>query len=42
NRDYPLVMGTTMIYGVLLILANLIVDILYAVIDTRIKLAGAK
>ncbi len=39
NRDYTLIMGVTLIYAVLLIVANIIVDVLYAVIDPRIKLA---
>ncbi len=37
NRDYPLVMGITLIYTVILVLANLIVDILYVYLDPRIK-----
>jgi len=37
NRDYPLVMGTTVFFAALLILFNLIVDLLYGVIDPRIK-----
>lgn len=37
NRDYPLVMGTTVFYSALLILMNLIVDLMYGVIDPRIK-----
>jgi oligopeptide transport system permease protein len=37
NRDYPLVMGTTVFFAGLLILFNLIVDLLYGVIDPRIK-----
>jgi len=37
NRDYPLVMGTTVFYAALLILFNLIIDLLYGVIDPRIK-----
>lgn len=39
NRDYPLIMGVTLVYAVLLIVANIIVDVLYAVIDPRIKLS---
>ncbi len=39
NRDYPLVLGLTLMYSVILIAANLIVDLLYAIIDPRIKLA---
>ncbi len=38
NRDYPLILGLTLLYAVMLIAANLIVDLLYAVIDPRIKL----
>lgn len=38
--DYSLVLGMTVFYGGFLILANLIVDILYGIIDPRIRLAG--
>lgn len=38
NRDYTVVMGVTVFYSALLIICNLIVDILYVVIDPRIKL----
>jgi oligopeptide transport system permease protein len=38
NRDYPLIMGVTLVYAVLIILANLLVDIMYAVIDPRVRL----
>ena len=38
GRDYPMIMGTTIFFAALIILANLIVDILYRVIDPRIKL----
>ena len=37
NRDYPVVMGTTLIYAVLLVVANLLVDITYAWLDPRIR-----
>lgn len=37
NRDYPLIMGVTVFYSALLIIMNLIVDLLYGVIDPRIK-----
>lgn len=40
NRDYPLIMGTTIFYSIVLISIILIVDILYTVIDPRIKLSG--
>jgi len=39
NRDYTLIMGVTLVYAVLLILANIVVDVLYAVVDPRIKLS---
>lgn len=38
NRDYTMVMGTTIILATLVIAANVVVDILYKVIDPRIKL----
>ena len=38
GRDYPMIMGTTIFFAGLIILANLVVDILYRVIDPRIKL----
>ncbi len=37
NRDYPLVMGTVIIYAVFLIAFNMIVDISYRYIDPRIR-----
>lgn len=40
NRDYPLVLGTTLVYAVLVVLANLLVDLLYAWLDPRIRVAG--
>lgn len=39
NLDYPLIMGTTVFYAALLILIYLFVDILYVVVDPRIKLS---
>lgn len=37
NRDYPLIMGILMILSIIILLSNLIADILYAIIDPRIK-----
>jgi ABC-type dipeptide/oligopeptide/nickel transport system permease component len=37
NRDYPVVMGTTLLFAVLLVVANLFVDITYAWLDPRIR-----
>jgi oligopeptide transport system permease protein len=39
NRDYPLIMGVTMIFGTALVTANLLVDIAYALIDPRIRMS---
>lgn len=38
NRDYPLILGTLLVYSFLLVLSNLIVDLLYTYFDPRIKL----
>ena len=38
NRDYPLIMGTTIILATLIVIMNLVSDILYKVVDPRIKL----
>jgi len=40
NRDYTVIMGTTVFYAIILMFAVLIVDILYTIIDPRIKLKG--
>ncbi len=37
NRDYTLVMGITIIYGVALILFNTLTDILYGLLDPRLR-----
>ena len=37
NRDYPVIMGTTLLLGTIIIMANLIVDIAYAYLDPRIR-----
>jgi len=37
NRDYPVVVGTTLLYSVFLVIANLMVDITYAWLDPRIR-----
>ena len=38
NRDYTMIMGTTIILATLVIVANVVVDILYKIIDPRINL----
>ncbi|MFD2444704.1 ABC transporter permease [Bacillus sp. CGMCC 1.16607] len=37
-RDYQVIMGTTMIAGVMVVFSNLIADIFYAIVDPRIQL----
>ncbi len=38
GRDYPLIMGTTIILASLIVIMNLVSDILYKVVDPRINL----
>ena len=38
GRDYPMIMGTTIILAVLIVIMNLVSDILYKVVDPRITL----
>lgn len=38
SRDYPLIMGTTIFLAVFVIFMNVVVDIVYAFVDPRIKL----
>lgn len=38
NRDYSLIMGTTIFLAALIIIMNLVCDILYKIVDPRIKL----
>jgi oligopeptide transport system permease protein len=37
NRDYQVITGVTLIYGIFLVIANLMVDISYAWLDPRIR-----
>ena len=37
NRDYPTVLAFTMLGGALVLLGNLLADVLYAIVDPRIK-----
>ncbi len=39
QRDYPLVLGSVMIASVLVILGNLLSDILYGIVDPRVRLS---
>ncbi len=38
NRDYPMIMGTTIILAALIVVMNFVTDILYKVVDPRITL----
>lgn len=37
NRDYPLVMGVTIIYGGIVILANIITDVVRGIVDPKVS-----
>ncbi|WGZ95847.1 MAG: oligopeptide ABC transporter permease OppB [Candidatus Thiothrix putei] len=37
NRDYTLVMGVVVFYGALIILMNLLVDVIYGLMDPRVR-----
>lgn len=39
DLDYTMVLGMTAFYGLFLVIANLLVDVLYGIIDPRIKIA---
>ncbi len=38
NRDYPLIMGTTIVLSSLIVLMNLLSDVMYKIVDPRISL----
>ena len=38
NRDYPLIMGVTLVYAVLIVIVNLLVDMIYGWLDPRVTL----
>jgi oligopeptide transport system permease protein len=40
NNDYSLILGMTVFYGTFLVLCNMIVDILYGIIDPRVRVDG--
>ncbi|RFU64127.1 oligopeptide ABC transporter permease [Peribacillus glennii] len=42
TNDYPVIMGTTILFAALFVFVTLLVDILYGIIDPRIRLAGGK
>lgn len=38
NRDYPLIMGVTLVYAVLIVVANILVDVVYTWVDPRMRI----
>ncbi|SDL98234.1 oligopeptide ABC transporter permease [Sediminibacillus halophilus] len=42
TNDFPVIMGTTLFFAFFFILIILVIDILYGIIDPRIRLAGGK
>jgi peptide/nickel transport system permease protein len=42
NRDFPVVQGFVLFFGTVVVLVNLGVDVLYAVLDPRVRTADAK
>ena len=38
SRDYPMILGTTVLFSVVIAIANLIVDVAYVFIDPRVRL----
>jgi oligopeptide transport system permease protein len=42
TNDYTLILGTTIFYSTLIVVAIFLVDLLYGIIDPRIRIAGTK
>jgi peptide/nickel transport system permease protein len=40
TRDYPVIQGTVLVFTLVFILVNLLVDVIYGLVDPRIKVAG--
>jgi len=38
SYDYPMILGTTVLFSIVIAIANLIVDIAYVFIDPRVRL----
>ncbi len=41
-NDYPTIMGTTLLFAFLFVVIILVIDLLYVLIDPRIRLTGGK
>ena len=39
QRDYPMIMSTTLLYAFVIMIANITVDIVYGALDPRIKVS---
>lgn len=39
DRDYPVIVGVTLVFGVLVLVINLLTDLSYAMLDPRVKLS---
>ncbi|MBW9114768.1 ABC transporter permease [Rhizobium cauense] len=37
NRDYPVIQGTTLVFALLFVITSIIVDVLYGVLDPRVR-----
>jgi oligopeptide transport system permease protein len=42
DRDYPMIMGTTIFYAILLILCRFLADIVYVLVDPRMRASAGK
>lgn len=40
NRDYPVIMGTTIFYSLVLVVTLFLIDLSYRIVDPRITLAS--
>jgi peptide/nickel transport system permease protein len=42
QRDYPIIQGTTLLLATTFVLSNLVVDLMYSALDSRIRYSGAE
>ena len=42
DKDFPVIMGTTMLFAVFFVASYLIQDVLYGMVDPRIRVAGRR
>lgn len=36
-RDYPVILASAMVYALVVVVANLVVDVLYVILDPRMR-----